>query len=277
MSGVISRRIAYVGHYAAFSGLLGEPPNRMNVENGVTILYGPTESVDNLTRYLEVMYQAYPEGSDAHQAALARLDAERLKAIAAHPPLPVLSAEVLPTTEQDHGSSALSPGASESDGKNDVPSTSGPVGVVVASGSPDGGDGAAQPAPGATDAGRATGDGSEDLVKGVPERQATDSPLPQVDAMKAARDQLLKDREEAAASAKALPNGEPAGDPPNAKLLRAIARLDPLNDEHWTQEGKPSVASVEKLYGSGDVTRKDIEAVASDLRRSNAPPLEAPV
>lgn len=71
-------------------------------------------------------------------------------------------------------------------------------------------------------------------------------------------------------------NGEPAAAPQNAKLQRALSRLDPKNDEHWTRDGKPSVAAVERLYGSADVRRADIEAAAPGLTRLNAPqPLPA--
>jgi len=54
---------------------------------------------------------------------------------------------------------------------------------------------------------------------------------------------------------------------PNKKLLKAVMKLDPVNEAHWTQDGKPAIAAVASLYGASDVTRADIEAVAENYRR----------
>ncbi len=53
----------------------------------------------------------------------------------------------------------------------------------------------------------------------------------------------------------------------NEKLKRAVLGLDPKNDTHWTQSGKPSMDAVEKSYGSAGITRADIDAVAPGFRR----------
>lgn len=108
--------------------------------------------------------------------------------------------------------------------------------------------------PGAAEGGADSGGGAADAPAGAAERGADgDGP-------------------------KHLVNGEPAGTPQNAKLVRALSRLDPKNDEHWTRDGKPSVAAVERLYGSADVRRSDIDAAAPGLMRLNAPqPLPANV
>lgn len=67
------------------------------------------------------------------------------------------------------------------------------------------------------------------------------------------------------------------GQPPelNQKLLKAVRTLDPTNDEHWTKDGKPAVSAVAHLYGSADVTRKDVDAVAPGFTRDKAKPAES--
>lgn len=54
----------------------------------------------------------------------------------------------------------------------------------------------------------------------------------------------------------------------NVKLLKAVRSLDPEDDTHWTKEGKPSIVAVTVAYGSTDVTRSDIDAVAPKYTRS---------
>lgn len=63
---------------------------------------------------------------------------------------------------------------------------------------------------------------------------------------------------------------KPEGD---AKLAKALAKLDPENDDHWTKDGLPALAAVESLYGSAGLKRADITAAAPGLRRTNAPKL----
>lgn len=58
--------------------------------------------------------------------------------------------------------------------------------------------------------------------------------------------------------------------PVNTKLQKAVMSLDPNNDEHWTQDGKPAISAVQTAYGSADVTRADVTAVAPDFNRTAA-------
>lgn len=76
----------------------------------------------------------------------------------------------------------------------------------------------------------------------------------------------------AAGAASGEAGSGPQGDGPqaelNEKLARAVANLDPTNDEHWTQDGRPAMTAVERFYGSADITRKDVEAAAPGVTRS---------
>ena len=56
----------------------------------------------------------------------------------------------------------------------------------------------------------------------------------------------------------------------NEKLLAAVLSLDPDNDAHWTQDGKPAIAAVVESYGSNDVKRADINLVVPDYDREAA-------
>lgn len=56
----------------------------------------------------------------------------------------------------------------------------------------------------------------------------------------------------------------------NEKLQRAVYSLDPTNEDHWTRDGQPAMSAVEKLYGSTDVTRAHVRAVAPDFDRDAA-------
>ncbi|QYW02112.1 hypothetical protein CPT_Sonora_009 [Stenotrophomonas phage Sonora] len=71
------------------------------------------------------------------------------------------------------------------------------------------------------------------------------------------------------ASTPAPTAGEPVHEP-NEKLLRALHALDPADDSHWTRDGKPAMSAVGVAYGSEDVTRADVEAVAPGYNRSAA-------
>lgn len=64
-------------------------------------------------------------------------------------------------------------------------------------------------------------------------------------------------------------NGRAPGVDVNEKLIRAIGNLDPANNDHWTKDGRPAVTAVSTFYGAGDVTRKDIEDAAPNVRRPN--------
>ncbi len=51
------------------------------------------------------------------------------------------------------------------------------------------------------------------------------------------------------------------------KLAQAMAQLDVDNDEHWTQDGKPSIATVAQLAGMSGVKRKDIDNLFPEVIR----------
>jgi len=52
-----------------------------------------------------------------------------------------------------------------------------------------------------------------------------------------------------------------------SEISKAIAALDPSNDEHWTSNGRPRVDAVANAVGIPNLTRRDIDAVAEDVRR----------
>ncbi len=53
------------------------------------------------------------------------------------------------------------------------------------------------------------------------------------------------------------------------ELTEALAKLDPKNDEHWTQDGSPRVDVVSTFMGR-DVKRIEITDAAPHLKRDNA-------
>lgn len=57
----------------------------------------------------------------------------------------------------------------------------------------------------------------------------------------------------------------------NTKLVKAIGKLDPKDDSHWTEAGLAAMKAVEGFYGSADITRADVEAAAPGLTRATAP------
>lgn len=62
--------------------------------------------------------------------------------------------------------------------------------------------------------------------------------------------------------------------PEQARLRKAVARLDPELESHWTRSGLPAIAAVESILGSGQVTRQLVEEVAAGWTRevaANAP------
>lgn len=56
----------------------------------------------------------------------------------------------------------------------------------------------------------------------------------------------------------------------NPQLARIVYDLDPDNDNHWTQTGKPALSAVTEGYGSGDVTRSDVNKAAPGWNRDKA-------
>lgn len=51
------------------------------------------------------------------------------------------------------------------------------------------------------------------------------------------------------------------------KIREAVALLEPANNDHWTQGGKPGVEIVRELTGDPSVTRADIDAACPDAKR----------
>jgi hypothetical protein len=53
-------------------------------------------------------------------------------------------------------------------------------------------------------------------------------------------------------------------------IKAALAKLDPANEDHWTNEGKPAMAAVNALLPT-HITRDRLEAVAPDFSRPERP------
>lgn len=51
------------------------------------------------------------------------------------------------------------------------------------------------------------------------------------------------------------------------KLAQAMSQLDVDNDEHWTREGKPSIATIAQLSGMAGVKRKDLDELFPEVIR----------
>lgn len=70
-------------------------------------------------------------------------------------------------------------------------------------------------------------------------------------------------------------SGKPVEEPTeppkaNERLLAAIKELDPTDDNHWTQQGKPALSAIGSFYGSTDFTRADVDAAAPGYDRDAA-------
>lgn len=48
----------------------------------------------------------------------------------------------------------------------------------------------------------------------------------------------------------------------------ALGQLDHSNDDHWTSTGLPKMDVIEGIMGDESVTRKEVNAIAPDLRRA---------
>lgn len=55
----------------------------------------------------------------------------------------------------------------------------------------------------------------------------------------------------------------------NEQLIKALAELDPANDEHWTRDGLPRVDAVAALSGLTGLKRGDLEAAAPGFSRES--------
>ena len=71
------------------------------------------------------------------------------------------------------------------------------------------------------------------------------------------------------ASVKTISETKPAKAPeqPKPTLVDVLAELDHSNDDHWNQNGAPSVKAVEKLMGDTSITAADIKEAAPELKR----------
>ncbi len=52
------------------------------------------------------------------------------------------------------------------------------------------------------------------------------------------------------------------------KVKAACSALEHGNDEHWTQDGKPSMKIIESLVGDPSISRGDVETISEGLRRN---------
>lgn len=66
------------------------------------------------------------------------------------------------------------------------------------------------------------------------------------------------------------PEGDGQAPELNEKLRKAVMALDPVDNAHWTKDGKPAMTAVEKLYGSSGLTRADVDAAAPGYTRDKA-------
>lgn len=55
-----------------------------------------------------------------------------------------------------------------------------------------------------------------------------------------------------------------------SKITEALSKLDPSNDNHWTQDGLPRLDTVKILAGDPSLTREAVTAAAPDFNRGTA-------
>jgi hypothetical protein len=53
----------------------------------------------------------------------------------------------------------------------------------------------------------------------------------------------------------------------NEKITAALAKLDPANNDHWTDEGFPKTGVVQRFANDQSIKRQDIQAAAPDFVR----------
>jgi len=58
-------------------------------------------------------------------------------------------------------------------------------------------------------------------------------------------------------------------DEARSRVAEAVTRLDPGDDDHWTQDGKPAVSAVSQILG-GNVTRQDLDQICPGFNREAA-------
>lgn len=63
-----------------------------------------------------------------------------------------------------------------------------------------------------------------------------------------------------------------------SKILEALGKLDPANENHWTADDLPRIETVRMLAGDQTISREQITAEAPDFSRETAalPPAETP-
>lgn len=61
--------------------------------------------------------------------------------------------------------------------------------------------------------------------------------------------------------------GDGPGDARKAELTAALHRLDPMEDEHWTQDGRPRIDAVEAISGMTGVSRAEVDAAKPNFTR----------
>lgn len=72
-----------------------------------------------------------------------------------------------------------------------------------------------------------------------------------------------------------LENAGPANnDDIQALIVQAVANLDPLNDQHWTEDGRPSAAAVALAIGDEKVNDAYVVWACPDARRGAAAPVQ---
>lgn len=60
-------------------------------------------------------------------------------------------------------------------------------------------------------------------------------------------------------------------------IQKALAQLDPANDDHWTSDGAPRVDVVSEITGDKSLKRKDITDAAPKFTRELSKPVAPPV
>lgn len=62
-----------------------------------------------------------------------------------------------------------------------------------------------------------------------------------------------------------------------SKILEALGKLDPSNDNHWTNDGLPRIDTVRMLAADPTITRETITAEAPNFSRQTVAAVQPPV
>lgn len=54
-------------------------------------------------------------------------------------------------------------------------------------------------------------------------------------------------------------------------IRTALARLDPNNNEHWTEDGKPAIEPISDMLADPALNRAMLDAAAPDCKRPEKP------